>query len=133
MMGGEQGVGDTPDVEAAVAGLLFMQQMPVANVEGCEADDDEAGDQDCCESPPQAQQLQQQQQHQQQQHQQQQQQPVAGRVIQTYKYCKLYDNRSILRTTFDGLFLRRRFVAHVDTGNRATTAISLLQRRMRGP
>jgi len=65
------------------------------------------------------------QQQQQHQHQhQQQQQPIARGVIQTWKYCKLYDNQHIPRSTFDGLFLRRRFVAHVDTGNSATTAIS---------
>jgi hypothetical protein len=40
------------------------------------------------------------------------------------RYCKLYDVNSIPRATFDGLFLRRRFIAHVDTGNLATTAIS---------
>ena len=41
-------------------------------------------------------------------------------IIQTWKYCKIYDSCNVPRSFLGS----RRFVAHVDTGNRANTAIS---------
>lgn len=55
-----------------------------------------------------------------------QQEPVPRRhgVIHTWEYCKLYDNQHIPRSTLKSSFFGRRFVAHIDTGNRACTVIT---------
>ena len=50
--------------------------------------------------------------------------PVFRRTIPTWTYCKLYDSNHAPRSSFGGKYFSRRFVAHVDTGNRAQTVIS---------
>lgn len=53
---------------------------------------------------------------------QQQRETVSHGGIQTWKHCKLHENRHIPRSTLGGSFFDRRLVAYVDTGNKANTA-----------